>query len=303
MNLIASLNQNERSAFIVTKPLQFMIAASIIDQEKLSLRSDILVVDSFADAGHFVSRYHGLGPRWGSMGLFKNTNEAYAYARKKKYSRLFIDSDFGAQKFYTLLRNKIASPARRIAVYEEGTGTYRTDRYSGIKRTLFHRLGIGAAFGGSLFTDRIYVYETKKYRDRVGSYGCAPVGIETKLVDFIRANIADLTTLFDVPRTIGGDKGQPCCLYLTDWKINREVIAEIGRKNGLFFVKPHPHLADIAADDPRLGRASVLPAGVPAEMLIMKLKSRHSDLTVYHHGSSAAHYLANSGVLFQVVEH
>lgn len=128
-----------RDAFIITKPLQFMVCATLIDTFGLTDRADMLIVDAFAGADEFASRYHGLGREWGRLGLFENHGDAYRHARReRRYSRVFIDSDFGIQKSIMLAMQKIAAPSCKIIVYEEGVGTYRTDFCSPMKRELFH---------------------------------------------------------------------------------------------------------------------------------------------------------------------
>lgn len=292
-----------RSAFIITKPLQFMVAVSIIEQENLSGCVDILVVDIFSDAGKFVESYHEISPGWGNMCLFKTHADAYRHARKRKYRQLFIDTDCGIQKAFTLLRQKVASSSTEIIVYEEGVGTYRSDLYGNpIRRLAVRAFGAGAAFGGSVFTNRIYVYDPPLYLRQVGRLGGSPCKINTNLINFARTNRSILDNLFAVPEVTPGRQGEPCNLYLTNWGIDKDVTAAIAAKPGVFFIKPHPHLAHLSADDSKFMSALVIAAGVPAELLILRLLDNYPNLTVFHHGSSAARYLAGAGANFVNVD-
>lgn len=292
-----------RSAFIITKPLQFMVAVSIIEQENLSDCVDILVVDVFSDAGKFVESYHRISPGWGNMHLFKKHADAYRHARTRKYRQLFIDTDCGIQKAFTLLRQKVASSSTEILVYEEGVGTYRSDLYGNpIRRLAVRAFGGGAAFGGSAFTNGIYVYDPPLYLHQVGRLGGSPCKIKTSLIDFVRANRGTLDNLFAVPEVTSSRQGEPCHLYLTSWRIDEGVTAAIAAKPGIFLIKPHPHLAHLSVDDSKFMSASVIAAGVPAELLILRLLDNHPNLTIFHHGSSAARYLDGAGATFVNVD-
>lgn len=291
---------SKRPVFIVTKPLQFMVAATIIDELGLSAVADILVTDTFAEAAEFVYQYHGVGPRWGRIGLFPSIREAYRYARDEcRYSALYIDSDTGVQKMLTLARLKMKHPSAPILVYEEGVGTYRRDIYPPVKRELIHRLGAGAAFGGSPLTSGIFVYDVDAYQSRVGRFGGTPYLIETELAEFIAANAAVLGRLFGVPDTLPSTASDTCTVYLTNWTPDEKVIREISDRPGDCFVKPHPHLS--SADGALFGGVRLLPAGIPAELLIMKLRASYSRMTVLHHGSSTATYLPAHGVEYETI--
>lgn len=279
-----------------------MVSATIIDEYGIADETDLLIADSFAGAAEFVSRYHDLGAKggpWGRIGLFEAIDEAYSYARTERhYDQMFIDSDFGVRKSLTLLRHKLRSPATRIIVYEEGVGTYRSDVYPPIKRDIFDLLGTGAAFGGCRLTSGILVYDVAAYRSKVGKYGGKPSPIRTSLVDFIKSNRGILEKLFGCDDPCSMPSAGRYSLYLTNWNIDRETVARLLGMPGKLLLKPHPHLKRQDFASLGLPAERLMPAGVPAEVLIMKLLGQGAELTVYHHGSSAAHYLANSGVNF-----
>lgn len=289
---------NGRRAFIITKPLQFMVACTIIDDYGIADDVDLLIADSFSGAAGFVSRYHGLNKaHWGRIGLFDTIDEAYRYARREgRYNHLYIDSDFGVRKSLMLLRYKLRMPLAKIIVYEEGVGTYRSDVYPPIKRRLFNLLGVGAAFGGCRLSSEILIFDVEEYINRVGMYGGKPSPIRTGLVDFIRTNLTSLEYLFDFQPHDHGDDSLN--LYLTSWSIDRQVLTQLSLLPGELLLKPHPHIKNLDVSGLGLRQNHVMQAGVPSELLIMKLMDQSANLTVYHHGSSSAHYMRGSGAKF-----
>lgn len=278
-----------RTAFIITKPLQFMIAASIIDQLGIAASSDLLVTNTFSAAEVFASQYHELGPRWGNLWLFEDIPAAHEYARRKRaYKCLFIDSDPGIQKAIQLLRFKVTNPSASIMVYEEGEGTYRNDLYTSPKREILHFAGVGAAFGGSRLSSGIFVFKPDEYRQRVGRFGGTPFQIEPTLLSFIVSNYGDLSALFSTPKIESAGE-TTCNLYLGNWDFHLDEIAELARLSGQFFFKPHPHLKALP---PMPDGVEQLPGGVPVELIIISLLDKFERVNVYHHGSSVQRYLS-----------
>lgn len=103
-------------------------------------------------------------------------------------------------------------------------------------------------------------------------------------MDFIDANSTALAHLFGV-----SDKYEHCAdraIYLTSWSIDRDFIDAASGRHENFLVKPHPHIKNREL----LGVPQV-DGGAPAEIVIPAIAAKTDVLTVYHHGSSAAHYL------------
>lgn len=283
---------------IITKPLQFMIAASIIPQlgkEDVSL----LVSDTFAGAKDFFVRYQNCGSPWGEMLFFEHPNDAYRYAGRARFDMLLIDSDVGSKKMYTLLRLKIASPKTEVYTYEEGIGTYRNDLYIGVKRWILSRLGVGTEFGGSTFTTGIFVYDPDRYRSMFHWLSGKPVSIETDLSTFISQNMPVLVELFEVPDFCVAGTKDPCSIYLTDWDVDQDFVNEsLLPLPGRIMIKPHPHIRDPRIDFAGVERVEVLPSGAPFEVLLSAILEQHPDTTVFHHGSTAAHYMRGTPARF-----
>ncbi len=289
MHRPSHLGTHSQTAFIVTKPLQFMIADMIARQENEGEHIDFLVVDLFAGASDFVERFNRLDRENQRAIYFAEQRAAYAHAAEAEYGIVHTNCDVGFRIYQMLKRFK----GKSVRVYEEGVGTYRNDLYSGFKRRLLHGRGIGTVFGGSDIAQFIYVFDPASYYQRVQGIRAIPVKIDGSVAGYVSENRTILSHLFGAGDQEPSDKS--ATVYLSDWDVDQRIVARL-RKEDPFFLKPHPHRKE------SLSGEDVLPGGVPAEVLITILAQAYRSLTVYHHGSSAAHYLAGMpGVKFRRV--
>lgn len=266
-------------AFIVTKPLQFMIADMIAKQNHDGEKIDFLIVDLFAGAREFVERFNSLDRPGQRAVYFAEQPAAYAHAADTDYGIIHTNCDVGFRIHRMLKRFK----GKSVRVYEEGVGTYRNDLYSGFRRRFLRKRGIGTVFGGSNMAHFVYVFDPVRYYRSVEGIRAIPLPIKGTLASYVAANQDSLCFLFGTGLQTPSE--EPATVYLTNWEVDESVIENL-KGEGLLFVKPHPHRKCMAPG------ANVLPGGVPAEVLIPMLAKAHPSLVVYHHGSSAAHYLA-----------
>ncbi|MBK61648.1 MAG: hypothetical protein CL575_01650 [Altererythrobacter sp.] len=276
-----------RTAFIVTKPLQFMIADMIAAQHHGGEPVDFLIVDLFAGASQFVERFNRLDRPGQRAIYFAEQPAAYAHAAETDYGVVHTNCDVGFRIHRMLKRLK----GKSVRVYEEGVGTYRNDLYSGFRRRFLEKRGIGTVFGGSNMAHFVYVFDPARYYQSVQGVRAIPMPINGTLAGYVEANRDSLCYLFGTGLQVPSE--EHATIYLTSWDVDQSVVEEL-QARGRFFIKPHPHRKDAEAGP------NVLPGGVPAEVLIPMLAQAHPSLTVYHHGSSAAHYLAGMpGVEFK----
>jgi hypothetical protein len=275
-----------RQAFIISKPLQLMVALVVADQIAAE-DVHLLLVNSFAGADAVTNRLN-LTARWGRATLLGDHAAAYRLARDAGYEHLFIDSDVGLRKFFTLRHVSKYSANTKVHVYEEGIGTYRRDLYVGWKKRLLDAMGAGATFGGSKYTSDIYVFDPDQYRGQTKA-----VPIRKRLADFISEHFVTLSTIFDAPH-YSIPASYSIGLYLSGWSLDYDVVVELIDRHDTFIVKPHPHIQEQVM----VPGAIVAPAACPAEILIAHLVQGKRELTVYHHGSSTAHYLTTTGAKF-----
>lgn len=284
----------EEVVFIATKPLQIMICMAIRDQLGLSRRSHLMLVSSFHDAGFVLERIREHDRRWVSVAAFPTRRDAVVGCAGGDYRAVFIDTDVGPQIARELKRLRGCVPGLRLCVYEEGLGTYRDDLCSARGTVLMRVLGASTYFGGLTATDEVWLFRPKLYAGLFPQAAHKTRAIEPSLEAWLRANEGLLESLFlDSPlehSLPAAPPGGRCVLYLTGWSWHpglQEIIRSFG---GTSILKMHPHIEEEAPELTALFDI-VIPARVPAELVVMALARRFADVWVIHHGSSTAGYV------------
>lgn len=284
-----------KNLFIVSKPLQILVAALIIKQLKIELSSQLIVVDSFHGAQGVYERMKSAD--WSLRDLdfafARSKQEAYKLVKSAQPNALFIDADVGLRRFITLLLLKRGRRELSIHVYEEGVGTYNTDLYSGAKKAIFDRLGIGTNFGGSALADSIYVFDDVGYRSRFPESKSTAVKIKRSIADLISQELSSWVFIMNYsnPHPQGS---RQCHVYLSSWEIDEAFLRNFSTFNGDKFIKLHPHLADREGFD----FARSITSTAPAEIVLMDLASKYDEVHVFHHGTSTHRYVDINTVVF-----
>lgn len=277
--------------FICTKPLQIMISMIISEQ---FADADLVLVDDF-EGVHEILLSEDLRRYFKNVSISRSRQAAIIEMAGRDYTRVFIDSDVGLHTHLALFLCKLRSPALKFSVYEEGIGTYRNDLVTGIAKGLLYRfLGAGRYFGASAFVSEIYCFQPARYVAVFPRNGRSVRGIDTCFVDWLFANQRKLLRIFPGLEEFSLSGTERIFLYLTNWELNPTVIESLGL-NGNLLVKPHPHLKyDVVKNATfRLPDITLVPGGVPAEVLIVYLLGFTNELFVLHSGSSVAHYLGS----------
>lgn len=286
-----------KAAFIVTKPLQLMIAMSLMDQLGLKADSDILVVDAFASAEDVARRLRKY-PGYGSVVFCEDHRKAYRIAQSRHYHHLYIDTDVGLYKYAQLAFIKALYREKIINVYEEGVGTYRNDLYRGARKYFLDLIGAGTYFGGCSLISKIYAYKLEEYNVKLNAPHNRVEEITKPLEQFIFENSAILNDVFNVgelEKVITSSMCyEECHVYLSGWNIDYSIMGELERLPGLKLFKPHPHIKNARKNE---GFLSV-PAYIPAEILFVNLLEKFKKINVYHHGTSASRYINSNRIHF-----
>lgn len=273
-----------RVGFLVSKPLQFFLASSIARDGVNATDRFLYVVNGFHGACEFFERLmpHEFG--FEQKFFFEEWGEAYRHFSKGGVDQVFIDSDVGVNKFLTLMCLRFSAPDLRIAVYEEGIGTYRDDLYSGLKRRLLSSCGVGVHFGGSSFVDEVWVTRPAAY---VGQFGSKkPVKLFS--ISYEDFSISGLGELFSGKKFLVSRGSAECIFYMTGWTIDYGLLDDLEQRSGVdIFVKLHPHIKDNSL---KLSNAKSLPPSLPAEFVISELAKAYDYVTVLHCGTSAEFY-------------
>lgn len=283
------------AAFIVSKPLQILVALSIIKQLGIQTTSYLVIVDEFFNAGPIYERMKSVNWEFSDLAVefCRHHNDAYKFASTNKIENIFIDSDIGTKKYLQLLNIKFKHRATNISVYEEGLGTYRPDLYSGVKKSIFDILGVGTQFGGSSFTDSLYLYHPNEYQNTFPGYRKRLEKINLSPLDILRLYFNEFSFIFDYVG-VSRQSSNECHLYLSSWDLDYNFIERFLAFPGDKYFKPHPHIktTDLSEYGTLINRTA------PVEMILADLKEKYEIVNVYHHGSSAEKYFNEKNVIF-----
>lgn len=272
-----------------------MVALSIAQQDEFDSKPVFVIIDAFNGARKVADTLSSEFAKLQAPEYFSSRSSALSFLKKRKFDNLFIDSDIGLKNFLTLTSFKLCNPNISIHVFEEGAGTYRTDLYSGVKKTLFSLIGIGVFFGACRFVTSIYVYQDEEYAKKIPAAGFKARKIKNSLAQFLMTNSAALKRLFAFDGVKPNSTDATCCtLYLSNWNTDKEFMDYFHKFEGDLFIKLHPHIrTDVAMD----GIHSI-DARVPAELLLIELIKNYNSVRVYDHNSSVRRYIKNKNLTF-----
>lgn len=285
--------------FVVTKPLQLIVALSIIEQLEIASTSTVIIVNYFHDSHSVFERLQQIKWYFSDVTFLLEPDNPSAYRRVAQIrpNKLYVDGDVGVRRHIKFLQLKLYNLALRINVYEEGMGTYRTDIYSGLKKAILSAIGVATFFGGGLLTNKIYVSDPERYCSKFPDFPKNKVmKLEAEPRNFVSRHFLALKNVFNYHRT-----GQPqhdiCNVYITSWEIDYDFIIRFNKLDGDKFVKPHPHILDF--ERPIIG--NTIERSVPAELVFIDLANRYQRLNIFHHGSSVEMYLDAPNIEFFLV--
>ena len=290
----------EKYGFIVTKPLQLLIALSIIEQLNPLIEKQIIIVDSFVNSENVYTRISKKKLNSTEFKYCKDHNEAYKFIRHARFDQIFIDSDVGGRKFLTLIAHKIFNLNKIINLYEEGLATYlvNLDGYGRFFKLLKY-FGIGTHFGESIFIDKIFLYQPNRYYKTFKNESPKLIEIKKKLSEFIDVNLNLLFDVFgeshlDLSEKLGTSNS--CSLYLTEWLVDLKLIRSLS-SNGILIVKFHPNIKEnINLEGVK---CKLISGPIPAEIIIKFLAKSYKEIIIYHHGSSAENYINGDNIIFK----
>ena len=292
--------QSFDGVYVATRPIQIIIFELILDRMCRG-RSCLLIVDEFAEAELVFKNIQKYG-FWAEAFFFHTREEAFRYlTRSIRFNNLYVPSDIGLKFWLQILSIKVFNIPFKLAVCEEGVGTYRTELYFPVfKRKLLRKLGVGTYFGGCHFTDCIYLFEPDVYKNIFDS-DVKLYKLPSSLSDYLHSHIDRYKAYFDASGVFSVYGGHSCAIYLTSYQVDHSFIKNLVVTNEekqfeVLFVKPHPLMKySVQAK----GIDFVIPNKIPVELCLMELSIIFESVTVFHQGSSAAHYMNFSNVEFR----
>lgn len=290
--------------FIATKPLQIIVSLLLIEEESVE-DCCVDIVDNFSDS---LLVYKKIKEEYRRENVFfKNSKKrffSFFNAIMGGYEAVYIDGDIGTRLWLYIAFFKILNRGSKLYVYEEGIGTYRDNIYPSnpkniIKKHIFNIFGISTYFGGCNFTDGIFVFEKNKYLKTFPDYKKTVFHIKKRYEIFCEENLDFLKKIFcyDINSLEDVSSCNKVVLYLTSWSVDNNVVENIKSeyRNHIKIIKPHPHIKETLEF---VDFNFVIPARIPAEILLIVLMKRYDEIIVFHHGSSVSHYIENNKIKY-----
>jgi hypothetical protein len=288
---------NSKSAFIVTKPLQYINCLNILDDNK----KDLYIIDQFSDADNFIEKIkiHN-GYYWENIFFFKTKELALLYVllKKKNYYKIFLDSDFGIILRFLLsfLSNKL------IAVYDEGFASYAKNLRN--PTTLKHKLlllidklqGGENWSGGCKNTSIIYLYHPRLFNNLVGNFNEKIIAPFKNIYSEHLLQIKELNEFFDDSSIFGELLNKDVIIYFSGYSIKLEYKKIIDSYPGFIKVlKPHPNIKNLNKSD----FDYYIENNIPAELVVFRLEKIVNNLIIIHEGSYGLIDLPKSNKLIE----
>ena len=274
-----------KSAYIVTKPLQYVNASNIKDANLKTL----FLVDNFNRAMNFVDSVKSKSNYWDKIFIYKQKEIALIniIVNRRKYNKIFLDSDFGL-KLRILLFFLIG---KSVYVYEEGIASYtlflRPDNiwHRFLSKIDFILSGAGWS-GGSYVNHGIYLYNPNAFTEIVKDNLRGK-----KLYSFNLDFVSHITQLEEINCMDFGLKlndyiDQKVILYITAGKVNLNVFPLLDtHKNYVKILKLHPNEK---FDDLNSCYFDIqLNNTIPIEVVILNLLKNVKKLVIVHESSAA----------------
>ncbi|MEL7588470.1 MAG: hypothetical protein AAGU19_17300 [Prolixibacteraceae bacterium] len=276
---------NFRSAYLITKPLQYVNATNIPDERP----KDCLIIKSFAGAETFVRNVSAYSIHWDKVFSFESRSEAFEFIvlNKNKYNRIFLDSDIGL--FYHLSQFSGID----IFTYEEGIGSYRkirdtTKLIEKLKAVIWSILGFNNWIGGNKFTKGIYLYNPAVFRQLIPNEK-KPV---YKLNNSFHSSALHLKELSYLHENIdfGRYKNENLLVYLSSWEISESILSKLESfPTHIKILKPHPNTLTKTRLTSHFDE--VITSAIPVEIFLIKVSKYCNQLVIVHENSSALLYL------------
>ena len=257
-------------------------------------RKNLYVVDNFNNANDFVESIKSKSSYWDKIVVFKKKEFAVIniIVNRRKYNKIFLDSDFGLILRILLfcLRGK------SIHVYEEGIASYTLAlRPNNIRHRFLNKIDLmlsGKGWsGGSYSNHGIYLYNPNSFVEIIkGDLR------DKKIYSFNKKFINHITQLTELNSLDSGLKfndyiDQKVLVYITAGEINMKVLPILEtHKDYIKILKLHPN--EKYADANSYYFDTSINNTIPIELVILKLLKQVEKLVIVHESSASLLNLA-----------
>jgi hypothetical protein len=294
--------KEKANVFICSKPLQYFNLTNI---EKPYNHPNILIIENdFKDAMLFFRRVQEYDKNWDKVFFIKNGwVDLLLLLTRFKIESLFYHLD--CYLYPAVFLNFISF--KKLFIYEEGYGTYRTDIFSSLsfsKKKIRKFLNIPNRPGLHKKTSGVYVYAQNFYKKVNGK------NLEEKcLMTFKQPFIEMLNTNLELSRLlfplddnlIYNLKSKRVGFYLTSWEIDFQFLESVDSSEyDIFYVKLHPHIKKLSRRLLSLKKINLIHSSVLAEFLLQHLVCNKNEVDVFHDNSSALVYFEEISGRFNI---
>lgn len=275
-----------KDIYVVSKPLQYFNVRNIVDRERRSHKT-LIVLGFFIDSESFTDSIRKYDDIWDEVIYMRNKPAEYIYLLFHRCDRLYVELD---ASFVLGLLSALRC-YKQMYIYEEGYGSYRRDRWGtarGLKKWINHLTGVGERVTGfSRFLTGQYLYLPDLYTRLFPGYDKPIHSFRKPFLKQLRDERELFLKLSEGYETFSAIQNKKVGIYLTTHEVNTEILEEIlKQKSGfdLFFVKPHPHLRDLSLFEQY--NMNLVRSNIMIEYLLACLIDNENELTVYHENST-----------------
>lgn len=282
----------KRDIYICSKPLQYFNLRNI--ECTHSNRSRVLIIHGrFIQSRAFYLRVKELDKKWDKILFVRNWVQLYTYLFFHPAYTLFVENDksFMYGLFHFMRR------FRQLYVFEEGFGSYRTDRVddsTGLKFWINRKTGVGEHVGFSSFLTGQFLYLPELYKKQFPGYSKPLYHFSTPFVERLFQELPSFLKLSDGYEDFLSLSNRKVAIYLTSHVINHTIVSSLVELKPDFdqiYVKPHPHLKDL--DEFKQYNLPVIRSNIMVEFLLVLLLRNNNQLTVFHENSTSVIWLQN----------
>ena len=274
-----------KSAYIITKPLQYVNATNITDLNAKNL----FVVDNFNNADKFIESIKIKSSHWDKIFIFKKKEFALINIifNRSKYDKIFLDSDFGLSVRLLLF----FLIGKFVYVYEEGLASYtlnlRPNNILHFFLKIFDFILCGAGWSGSSFINHgIYLYRPNSFIEIIKNDLKGK-----KIYSFNKKFMDHITQLPEIDYLETGLKfhdyvNQKVLLYITAGKVNLNVLPILEIHNDFIkILKLHPN--EKVDDLNSFYFDTSINNTLPIELVILEFLKHVQKLVIVHESSAA----------------
>lgn len=263
---------------VVTKPLQYINARNIIEQDfSESEKKTLLIIDQFSGSFDFYLNVKKYDILWDEV-IYERSRFKVFLTFRNKINYLITNSDLGKEDYLI----KYVLKPKECYVYEEGAGSYLS---SGLtfqpfkKKLIYNILKLNSKYGNSKNTNGIYLYYPSLY------FSDNKISINISFEKYINTNIELFLNVFnETKRVLKSISNNKLLIVLSGWNwIFKEGDIKPFKKDSDIYIKPHPHkntLPDYCC------KYNFLPDLLLPELFIIGLLSKNVRVIVMHDASS-----------------